>query len=480
VSIATAPAIYGSPSIVANVTDDELLIIRKLFDVWSKKYPRNVLRATYFDGKMALKPSGNIPREAMQKIDAVLGWPAKAVSVLAERSVLEGFVSPSGDTDPFDLSEILDANRFDIELPQAIEAAYEFSTSFITTASGDVQAEEPAVMVMARSAEWSAGIWDERRRRISAFMAISSVDDTTGQPQSVDVYLPDVVLMLTRRPSGAWVADRRPNPLNEVLVEALPCNPSLSKPFGRSRISRAVMNITDRALMNIVRTEISSDFYAAPRMYALGLAEGAFKNGKWQAAIDRWFAITRDANGDVPTVGQFPQMTMQPLTEHFKLCATQFSGETGVPVSNLGIITDNPPSAESLYADDRRLVSTALRQNKIFTASLRRVAARVVRLRDGGPVTDELRKLSVSWANPAFTSASASADAIFKLVQTFPKLAESTVALEYAGFTNEDITRIEADAKKVRGLQLIQSLAGGAPANQGAAAQVAAADAGTV
>jgi hypothetical protein len=407
---------------------------------------------------MALKPSGNIPREAMKNIDAVLGWPAKAVSVLAERSVFEGFVSASGDVDPFELSSVLDANRFDLELPQAIEAAYEFSTSFITTASGDEASGEPPVLVMARSAEWSAGIWDERRRTISAFMAISSVDDHTGQPTTVDVYLPEVVLLLARRPSGSWVADRRVNPLGEVLVEALPCNPSLSKPFGRSRISRAVMNITDRALMNIVRTEISSDFYAAPRMYALGVAEDAFKRGKWQAAIDRWFAITRDANGDVPTVGQFPQMTMQPLTEHFKLCATQFSGETGVPVSNLGIITDNPPSAESLYADDRRLVATAMRQNKIFTSSLRRVASRVVRLRDGGPNTDALRNISVAWANPAFTAGSASADALLKLVQVFPNLADSVVALEYAGFTNSDIKRIQADIKRAQSRQLLASL----------------------
>ncbi|MBK0297448.1 phage portal protein, partial [Bacillus sp. S34] len=69
----------------------------------------------------------------------------------------------------------------------------------------------------------------------------------------------------------------------------------------------------------------------------------------------------------------FPQMTMQPLTELYRMYATQFSGATGVPVANLGIVTDNPPSAEALYADDRRLVNTAKRQNRIMGSSLRRV-----------------------------------------------------------------------------------------------------------
>lgn len=431
--------------------------------VWQDKYARNILRSTYFDGKMPLKPTGNIPAESMQKISAVLGWPEKAVSVLAERSVFEGFVSEEGEADPFDISKILDDNRFDLELPQSVSAAYKHSCSFITTALGDVAAGEPKVLVMARSAEWSAAIWDQRRRTLSSFLAVTSINETTGQPETMDVYLPDVVLSMTRRPSGSWVVDRRDNPLNEVLAEPMTFDPQLNRPFGRSRISRAVMNITDRALMTIVRTEISSDFYAAPRMYALGVAEDAFKKGKWNAAIDRWFAITKDADGNEPTVGQFPQMTMQPLSDLYKMIATQFSGETGVPVSNLGIITDNPPSAEALYADDRRLVSVAGRQNRIFGSSLKRVGQRTIRLRDGGELTTELRGISASWANPAFTSPSTSADALVKFSTVFPWMSDSEVALEFAGFSRSEIKRLLADKRRAENRTLLTSLSGLAP-----------------
>lgn len=457
-SAIVAPALYGVPSIVTGVTEQELGTIRDLFMVWQAKHTRNVLRSMYFDGKMPLKPTGNIPEESMRRIRAVLGWPEKAVSVLAERSVFEGFVAEDGKPDPFEISPVLDDNRFDLELPQAISASYKHSSSFITTALGDVQSGEPKVLVMARSAEWSAAIWDERRRCVASFLAVTEADKPTGQPTGIDVYLPDVVLMLKRRPSGSWVADRRSNPLGEVLVEPLPFDPQLGRPFGRSRISRSVMNITDHALTTIVRTEIAADFYAAPRMYALGVAEDAFKKGKWAAAIDRWFAITRDKDGELPTVGQFAQMTMQPLVEQFKLYATQFSGETGVPVSNLGIITDNPPSAEALYADDRRLVSIALRQNRIFGSALKRVAQRVVRLRDGVELTDELRGISTSWANPAFTSPATSADALVKLSVVFPWLGDSEVALEFAGFSRAEIKRLLADKRRGESRQLLQAL----------------------
>lgn len=460
------------PQYVAGVDQSELDTIKSLFAVWQSKYERNRVRSAYYDMKVRLKPSGNIPAEAMRRIEAVSEWPEKAVSALAERSVFEGFVTPGGEQDPFGLSGILSDNRFDLELPQAITSAYKHSCSFMTTALGDVAAGEPEVLVMAREATWSAALWDSRRRAVSAAMAITSTDDS-GQPTAMDVYLPDAVLILSRRPSGAWVTDRRPNPLGEVLIEPLAFDPQLTRPFGRSRINRAVMNITDRALLSIVRAEIASDFYAVPRMYALGASKEAFEGGHWQAAIDSWFAVTRDENGDVPTVGQFPQMTMQPLNDHYRTLATQFSGATGVPVSSLGIVTDNPPSAEAMYADDRRLTNTARAQNRVLGSSLKRVAQKVVRLRDGRDLDDELRSIDTSWANPAFTSPSTSADALVKLSAVFPWLSESEVALEFAGFSHAEITRLLSDKRRAAsGSVLNQVLARQTPTVQAASDDV--------
>lgn len=450
--------VWAAPQFVSGVDEVELDAIRGLFATWQAKFPRNVLRSQYRDMKVRIKPSQNIPAEAIARVEAVSEWPEKAVSALAERSVFEGFVSPGGEQDPFELGAVLDANRFDLELPQAISSAYTHSCSFVTTAVGDVASGEPEVLVMAREATWSAARWDSRRRVLRDMLAITDVDES-GQPTGMDVFFPYAVVSLTRRPSGSWVAERRANAVGEVLAEPLTYAPQLTRPFGQSRISRAVMNITDRALLTIIRAEIASDFYAVPRMYALGLADAnIFSRGKWQAAIDSWFALTKDSEGDTPTVGQFPQMTMQPITDMYRTIATQFSGATGVPVSNLGIVTDNPPSAEALYADDRRIVNTARAQNRVLGASLKRVAQRVVRLRDGGPVTSELAKLDVSWANPAFTSPATSADALVKLSSVFPWLSESEVALEFAGFSHAEITRLLSDKRRAQSGSVLQQV----------------------
>lgn len=449
--------VWNAPRFVSGVDEMELDAIRGLFDVWSQKYPRNVVRSQYRDMKVRIKPTGNMPAEAINRVEAVSEWPEKAVTALAERSVFEGFVTPGGEQDPFELRSILRANRFDLELPQAIDSAYTHSCAFITTALGDVRSGEPQVLVMARDAVWTAARWDSRRRTMRDMLAIKSVDDN-GQPTSMDVFFPWAVVSLTRRPSGAWVSERQSNPTDEVLAEPLVYEPSLTRPFGRSRISRAVMNITDRALLAVIRAEIASDFYASPRMYALGVSKEAFANGHWQAAIDSWFAISRDENGETPTVGQFPQMTMQPLNDHYRTIATQFSGATGVPVSSLGIVTDNPPSAEALYADDRRIVNTARRQNRFMGSALARVGQRVVRLRDGDTRSSKLDDLDAAWANPAFTSPSTASDALVKLNTVFPWLAESEVALQYAGFSQAEITRLLSDKRRAQGPGLLAQL----------------------
>lgn len=453
-----SPAQDDLPRFVLGVSDAELDTIRSLVAVWREKYKRNLIRSTYYDGKMGLKPTGNMPAESMRRIRAVLGWPEKAVSGLAERTIFDGFVTPGQKQDPLEIMSLLDANRFDIELPQAIVSAFKHSCSFITTAKGDVQSGDPEVLIMARSAEWSSALWDKKRRAVSAALAVTDVDGE-GRPTAMDVYLPTVVLTCDRRNSGAWVAVRRENRLGEVLVEPLTYDPQLDRPFGRSRISRAVMNITDHALSTIVRTEISSDFYAAPRMAALGVSEDAFKAGKWQAAIDRWFAITRDEDGNLPTVQQFPQMTMQPLMEQYRMYASQMSGETGLPMSSLGIVQDNPPSAEALYAAEKDLIVKARAANRGMGGSLRQVARKAIMIRDNmTEAPPELRSVQANWLNPAFTSPVTAADALSKLATVFPWIGDTEVALEYAGFSQPEVTRLLADKRRAQGRASLDTL----------------------
>lgn len=448
-----------APDTIQGVSDAELDTIRGLFQVWREKQKRNLLRSVYYEGRAPLKDLGiSIPPQ-LRHLDAVLGWPEKAVRALAQRSIWDGFVAPGAEQDPFELQDVLEANRFDLELPQAIVSAYKHSVSFISTTLGDVQSGEPDVVIMARSAEWSAATWDKSRRVVSSALAITDADKE-GKPTEFTVYLPDAVVSCAKRPSGKWVSVRQRNPLGEVLVEPLTFDPQLDRPFGRSRISRAVMSITDRAARTLVRTDVSAEFYSSPQKILLGADPEAWGGtDKWKSYIGRFLALSKDEDGDVPKLEQLPQMTMQPHLDMFRQLALQFAGETGLALSSLGVVQDNPPSAEAIYAAEKDLIVEARASNRVLGAAIKRIGQRTVMLRDRLSAPPEgLRRLTSSWLNPAFTSPVSAADALAKLAAVFPWIGESEVALEMAGFTSAEITRLLSDKRRVQGSAVLAAI----------------------
>lgn len=452
-------AVDTGPTSIVGVTDAEMDTIKALLAVWRHKRPRNVLRSVYYDGKAPLRDLGISLPPQMRRFRAVLGWPEKAVRALAQRNIWDGFVAPGAEQDPFELVAVLSANRFAIELPQAIVSAYKHSCAFITTARGDVQAGEPEVVVMARSAEWSAALWDRKRRCVSAALAITDATES-AEPTEFTVYLPDAVLSCARSASGRWVSARQRNPLGEVLVEPLVYDPQLDRPFGRSRITRAVMDITDRAARTVLRSEVSAEFYASPQRYILGADEQAWADtDRWQAITGRFLALTKDEDGDTPTTGQFAQMTMQPHLDMLRALAAQFAGETGVPLSSLGIVQDNPSSADAIYAAKEDLIVEAQASNRVLGTSLEHVARKIVMLRDGlAEAPAELSRIEARWRNPAFPSPVSAADALVKIASVFPWLGESEVALERAGFTQPEITRLLADKRRAQASGSLEAL----------------------
>jgi hypothetical protein len=451
--LATVPRVSG-------VTESETETFRSLWAVWREKLPRNQLRTVYYNGEAPFKDLGISIPPALRSLSVVIGWPEKAVRALAARNIWDGFVAAGQPDDPFDLSGLLSENRFDVELPQAIVSAYKHSCSFISTTVGDVQSGEPDVLVMSRSAEWSSALWDRNRRAVKAALAITDTD-TEGRPTGFVVYLSYAVLICTRGDGGAWAVDRRPNPLGVVPVEALTYDPQLDRPFGRSRITRAVMDITDRAARTVLRTEVSAEFYSSPQRYLLGADPEAWaQTDAWRANMARVLAITKDEDGDTPTVGQFAQMTMQPHLDMFRQLAAQFAGETGVPLNSLGVVQDNPASAEAIYATREDLIVDAGAQNRVFGGALARTGVRTVMLRDGlTEPTPELRKLQARWANPAFPSPVSRADALVKLAPVLGDwFGQTDVALELAGFTDSQITRLASERKRAASSALVAAL----------------------
>lgn len=463
-ALAVPPVSVPTDVYVASMDGADLDLLRTLLDQWAHKVRRNQLRMTYYNGRNRLRDLGIAIPPQLKSIETVVGWPAKSVDSLAHRIVFDGYVLPGDQEDPFGLSAVFADNQMQMELPQAITSALIHAVSFVSVTQGDTEAGQPEILVQARSGMYGTGIWDRSARALSSALSIASVDDN-GVPTEMVMHLPDRVGHIVRSAGGRWSAIWRRNPVGRVLVEPLVFRPDLDRPFGRSRITRPVMSITDEAVRTVLRTEVSAEFFTAPQRALLGADEDAFvdKDGnpvpEWLAVIGKLWQIGRDEEGEIPQIHEFRQMSFQPHTEHLRAIASRFSGETSLPLSSLGIVQDNPSSAEAIYAAKEDLVIEASNAGTAFGSRLVRVGQNVVMLREGlTEPPEELRWLQSNWQNPATPSVVSAADAVVKQVAAAPWLAESPLILKKMGYTQPEIVQLLADKRRKEHAEVMNTL----------------------
>src|SRR5699024_7773426 len=185
-------------------------------------------------------------------------------------------------------------------------------------------------------------LWDRRNRRVAAALTVSDTGRDGAPTESVD-YLPDAVLWCVYTPGQGWAAERISNPVGRALAVAVTNDPQTRRPLGRSRLTYAVMGLTDMAVRAYVRMEGNAEFYSAPQRALLGVSEEAFQDGlaesdKFRLAQDRLLALTRDENGDKPQLQQLQQAKMTPQSDKLRTVAMGLSGESENQPWSLGII----------------------------------------------------------------------------------------------------------------------------------------------
>lgn len=449
---------------------------------WSQKLERNLLRTKYYDGRNELKNLSIAVPDSMAGISEVVGWPQKSVDALADRIVFDGFVGVGDDSrDPLGLDSILSDNDFDVELPQAIRSALTHSCSFLNVRSAEPEdGLRSKVSVSFRSALYETGLWDYARRGLSAALSITDIDRSqyaqanTIVPSELMLYMPGYTIRIRRTQSGRYHADAPRNTyMDHVPVYLIPYHQDLNRPFGRSRISREVMSITDTAVRTMLRMEVSAEFYSSPQRYLIGADEPPEdKNGKkltgWEATISKMLNISLNEDGQAPTIGQFTQMTMQPHTDMLRALAARMSGATGVPLSQFGVMTDSgPSSSEAIMAAESELVIEAKNACRAIGVQLRKAARDIAILNGTSEDSDELNRLQVNWRDPERPSQAALSDAIVKQVTAIPWLANSDVVLEKLGYTDSDITRLLADKRKAETRSVLDSLVNGGNKDDG-------------
>ena len=79
---------------IVDIPENDKIMLHRLLAQWSQKRYRNTLRTTYYEGKQAFRDFGiSIPPQ-LRSFEPTLGWVAKGVDALIDRTHFEGFVTP--------------------------------------------------------------------------------------------------------------------------------------------------------------------------------------------------------------------------------------------------------------------------------------------------------------------------------------------------------------------------------------------------
>ena len=458
--------------VIPLLTEDEQDALDELVLQWRAKRPRNNLRSAFYDMTNSERSlmSGQIPA-VIRRRKFVLGWSAIAVDKLNRRCNLNGFYDAAGhDLDSLGLGDLIRGNRLMGEISRAGLSSLKHSVSWLVTTQGDTSVGEPTVLINARDAATATGMWDLRRRALRSFLSITDLDDQ-GEPAAMTMYLPNLNVIMERE-NGAWSVERREHTYG-VPVDPLVYKADVDRPFGRSRISRSVMSIHMQALAAMIRADVNGEAYSLPRYVLLGATEQAFQNADgspkaaWQAAWDVVWAVGDDPDAAAAgmdaraDVKQFSGQSPEPQNAHLRMLAQMFSGETGIPVGELGIVADsNPTSADALTVGKDDLFAEAEQAMDGWSPDLSSTVTRALTMLNGD-VPDDL-DIREDWRNPRYLSRSAEADAAAKTMSTpgMEWLAETEVGLELAGLSADQIRRALVERQRARGREVLGRLVG--------------------
>ena len=391
-----------------------------------------------------------------RKMRPHVDWAAKSVNWWADRVSFEGFTCEN-EQDEEALRSISRQNDLGNLTHKAVLAALRHCCCLMAVAQGDGKGGEPRTVVSAYPMTAASAVWDDALKRIRAALVVVESRRLPGSktrvPSLVYVFTDRNLIVLSASDRQSWTAEYRPHSMGRVPVEPIAYHPTLGRPFGSSRITGTVMGLVDDAQRELMNMAAAAAFSAAPQKYLLGVdnktAEGLASKGA-PAYIGSLFTATSGSKGQVPSFGQLTQLSMTPHTEYMRNLASLFSSAPGVPFSSMGVVSDNPSSAEAIYAAKEDAIVDINSFVEGCKRSLANVATMALAAEAGTDYATAVgaTEVDVHFANPAFPSVVSESQAIMQQVQTFPWMADSDVPLRELGYSEEQVHQLRSDRRR--------------------------------
>ncbi len=458
-------SLYGLTDIQGLPQPEKDMLV-ELVEVLNDKESNNAKRMMYYKSKNSLKDLGIAIPPCLKNLRGSVGWASKAVDTLAVRSRFEGFYFKDGED--HEINNIFNTNSFKSAYQQMVTSELINSCAFVTVSAGGQG--EPPIIVNVYSAINASAVWDWRRKRIKYAMVVADKKKMRATeefiPTAINLYT-DTDVWEIELIDDQWIAQQKPHKMGRPLIEALVYRPTIDRPFGRSRITRDVMEIIDNATRESVRTEIHSEFFTSPQRVILGADPNTlFENKSQQEAyLGSFLALTTDEEGNTPQVTQFAQASMQPHLDYMESLAMRFSAITNVPVSEMGIVKDNPASAEAILAAKEGLVLEAEDLNASNGEALRNIGKMAIAIlanKSFIELSDVEASITPRFRNPATPSIATISDAVVKQAGAAKDgswFTQTRIYWEMLGYEQEQVDRILNDLDEAKRRAILENVA---------------------
>ena len=194
--------------------------LNNLVRIYSYYRLKNARKQRYYNGHISLAEMNlgiALPRN-MSKLDIGCSWGAKAVDVLASRSMFDGFVAENG-AEADTMTEIAKRNRLIAEYQKACRDELLYGVTFAC-----VSGERGNSVIRFYSPQCAAGAWSNEKGRIDcgfAFQdAMQDESDINWTPTFVNLYTETDTWEVSRE-SGHWTAERFPHKFGRPLMECI-------------------------------------------------------------------------------------------------------------------------------------------------------------------------------------------------------------------------------------------------------------------
>ena len=407
---------------------------------------RNHARYVFYNAEQEFQNMGVAIPEEFEQYASVLGWNRTAVDTLARRIRLDGFVAPGSPDRYTAMDGELKRVQFYRQLKMVIQSTLIYGVSFMAVIPGMRGAQ-----VHGFSARNATGIWDDSRPyELRAGLAI--LDWGPTYIKRALAFFPGEVVLISRAANFAeWSVEKSRTFSNELGLIPYMFLPQLDKPWGQSRINRPMMGYTQAAARAFLRAEMNAEVYGYPQLFATNLdpeIAAAFRSG-----FARFFAVDyeRDEDGQPmdgapeTKIGQVQVGQQTPHLEQMRSIAMLYAAETQLSPDKMGVIHDNPSSADAIDRADGELNDLAEDTTRDLDHSVGRTIQTIwSETNREATAPAEIQALNGDWADPGLTTRYSQRMALSSLTTAGLVVPGVEVSYEAAGFSRGTAQRLAA------------------------------------